>query len=249
MSLPHAELEVTALHRAFYPQSRLYGESYEPPVEPEAPGTPDDLLDVPGGTPSLLHVACHGSAGTRPTASALQPALPGDSADPPPDGTEPGARPDGGRLTVARLLDLRNPEQDAADGPLVVPSACETDLGNRDHDEALTLTTAFLAGGARDAVGSRWATQDCASALMMAVSHHCLSVEGHSPADALRAAQMWMLDPHRRNPGSLGGSLLDELNKHPKPDRPATWAAFVHQGRPGPAGDAPTRPRRARPPA
>ncbi|MGW2743735.1 CHAT domain-containing protein [Streptomyces sp. NPDC001450] len=246
VSLPHAELEVTALHRAFYPQARLYGDMFDPPVEPAAPGTPDDLLDVLGGSPSLLHVACHGSAGTSPTESALQLAHPGDPADPPPDG--PG-QPDPAQLTVARLLDRPSVEQDAAEGPLVVLSACETDLSNRDHDEALTLTTAFLAGGARDVVGSRWAAEDSASALMMAVFHHYLAVEGHSPVDALWCAQNWMLDPDRRAPGSLGGRLREELARGPRLDRPAVWAAFIHQGHPGPGRDWATRPRRARPPA
>ncbi|MYR45432.1 CHAT domain-containing protein [Streptomyces sp. SID5910] len=230
LSLPYADLEVTALRRSLYPGARLYGELYAPPVEPEGAGTPDDLVGVLAGTPSLLHVACHGSAGPSPTASALQLAYPEDTAEPRP-----------GLLTVSRLLGHRAGEEGVAgergtaDGPLIVLSACETDLSRRDHDEALTLTTAFVAGGARDVVGSRWATRDAASALMMAVFHHHVAAEGRSPVDALRAAQMWMLDPHRTAPGTLGGDLLDELAKGPVLDRPAAWAAFIHQGHPGPA--------------
>ncbi|MFI2506177.1 CHAT domain-containing protein [Streptomyces sp. NPDC018972] len=235
MSLPHAELEVAALHRSLYPGARLYGDLYDLPVEPEAAGTPDDLLDVLAGTPSVLHVACHGSAGPSPTASALHLAYPGDCPEPLPDEGGPDARPNPGMLTVSRLLGRRTGEQGSDDGPLVVLSACETDLSTRDHDEALTLTTAFVAGGARDVVGSRWATRDSASALMMAVFHHYVSVEGLSPVDALRAAQMWMLDPHRENPGSLGDDLLGELRGNPRLDRPAAWAPFIHQGHPGPA--------------
>ncbi|WP_262412312.1 CHAT domain-containing protein, partial [Streptomyces fungicidicus] len=49
-------------------------------------------------------------------------------------------------------------------GPLVVLSACETDLSTGDHDEALTLSTALVARGAADVVGSRWAVDDCATA-------------------------------------------------------------------------------------
>ncbi|MET8751775.1 CHAT domain-containing protein [Streptomyces sp. NPDC004667] len=226
MSLPYAELEVTALQQALYPRARLYGEFYEPPAEPAAAGTPGDLLDALAGAPSLLHVACHGSAGTDPTTSALRLA-------PGADGPE-GDRPTD-LLTVSRLLDRTTDEQEPPDGPLVVLSACETDLSKRDHDEALTLTTAFVAGGARDVVGSRWATQDSAAALMMAVFHHYLTVEGLSPVDALHLAQMWMLDPDRKNPGSLTGSLLDELTRGPDLHRPATWAAFIHQGHPGPS--------------
>ncbi|MGX1135184.1 hypothetical protein RKD49_007374 [Streptomyces glaucescens] len=225
MTLTHAELEVTALRQGPYPEARLYGDFYEPPVEPVGPGTPDDLLDALTGGASLLHLACHGSAGVSPTESSLQLAAPGGSSA----GTDPGL------LTVSRLLARPAGERADADGPLVVLSACETDLTRRDHDEALTLTTAFVARGARDVVGSRWATADSAAALMMAVFHHYLTVEGHSPVDALGAAQAWMLNPRRENPGSLDGRLLDELRKGPRLDHPAAWAAFIHQGHPGPA--------------
>ncbi|MEV7280548.1 CHAT domain-containing protein [Streptomyces sp. NPDC093111] len=235
LSLPYAELEVAGLQQALYPGARVYGEFYDPSAEPAATGTPDELLDALVGAPSLLHVACHGSAGTNPTTSALHLAAPA---------TTLGAAPEAGHrdprstalLTVSRLLDHnRTVEQDAPDGPLVVLSACETDLSKRDHDEALTLTTAFVASGARDVVGSRWAAQDSAAALMMAVFHHYLTVDGLSPVDALHVAQMWMLDPDRRNPGSLSDTLLEELDRGPALHRPAAWAAFIHQGHPGPA--------------
>lgn len=138
------------------------------------------------------------------------------------------------RLTVSRLLD-REEQENTEDGPLVVLSACQTDLSKRDHDEALTLTTAFIAAGARDVVGSRWLAEDSGSALLMAVFHHYLAVDGLSPVDALRAAQMWMLDPHRENPGSLRGELLRESEERQGLERTALWAAFIHQGHPGPS--------------
>ncbi|WP_043486378.1 CHAT domain-containing protein [Streptomyces bingchenggensis] len=69
--------------------------------------------------------------------------------------------------------------------------------------------------------------------LMMAVFHHYLTVEGQGPADALRAAQLWMLDPDRENPGSLTGELLREIRR-PGLERLPVWAAFIHQGHPGP---------------
>ncbi|MGO4420299.1 CHAT domain-containing protein, partial [Streptomyces sp. MCAF7] len=147
----------------------------------------------------------------------------------------PGALPDAGMLTVTRLLD--RPAEDTArrsSGPLVVLSACETDLSTRDHDEALTLTTAFVARGARNVVGSRWATADGASALMMAVFHHFVAVEGLDPAGALRAAQLWMLNPGRQLPGSVAGMPARDAEL-PGLDRPALWAAFFHQGHPGPS--------------
>ncbi|MFJ6782578.1 CHAT domain-containing protein [Streptomyces yangpuensis] len=237
MSLPYAELEVAALRQNLYPRARLYGEFYEPPAEPAAPGTPADLLAELAAAPSLLHVACHGSAGPDPTTSALSLAA---------DGSEAEEDLTAGLLTVSRLLDRPTDEQEAPDGPLVVLSACETDLSKRDHDEALTLTTAFVAGGARDVVGSRWAARDSAAALMMAVFHHYLTVDGASPVDALHFAQMWMLDPDRKNPGSLGATLLEELARGPVLHHPATWAAFIHQGHPGPA--TPRRAARTTPP-
>ncbi|WKX69541.1 CHAT domain-containing protein [Streptomyces sp. XD-27] len=244
MDLPHAEREIIALHSAFYPQARLYGEFYEPPVPPRAPGTPEDVLGALPGA-SLLHVASHGSAGPRPTVSALCLAFPDDGAPWSADRGGPGTVPDEGMLTVTRLLDLTDdgiagPVGAAASGsggPLVVLSACETDLSTRDHDEALTLTTAFVARGARNAVGSRWRTDDSASALMMAVFHHFLSVEGQGPADALRSAQLWMLDPERKVPESVSGHVAREAQL-PGLDRIPAWAAFVHQGHPGPAPDS-----------
>ncbi|MER6996707.1 CHAT domain-containing protein [Streptomyces sp. NPDC000410] len=233
IDLPWAEQEALALREAFYPAARLYGEFYEPPVAPESAGTPDELLGLLHGDVSLLHVASHGSTGTRPTVSALHLAVPDGTEVPPTGECGKAAETDPGMLTVTRLLDHTAGRTTRPDGPLVVLSACETDLSNRDHDEALTLTTAFVAGGARDVVGSRWTTQDAASALMMTVFHHHLAVEGLSPADALRAAQMWMLDPGRRNPGTLSGELLREMAR-PGLERPAIWAAFTHQGHPGP---------------
>ncbi|MGW1071203.1 CHAT domain-containing protein [Streptomyces sp. NPDC002537] len=231
--LTHAEREATALYEAFYPQARMYGEFYEPPVEPVAAGTPDEVLALLAESPSLLHVASHGSAGVRPTVSALHLAFPDGTDVLPAEEGGPGAEPDLGMLTVSRLLDRRWHEQSSTQGPLVVLSACETDLSTRDHDEALTLTTAFVSSGARNVVGSRWTAQDGASALMMAVFHHYLTVEGQGPADALRSAQLWMLDPDRENPGSLTGELLREIRR-PELERLPVWAAFIHQGHPGP---------------
>ncbi|MYR41461.1 CHAT domain-containing protein, partial [Streptomyces sp. SID5910] len=248
MDLVHADVEVRALRDAFYPEARLCGEIFDEPAERLGAGTPDEILTRLADGASLLHVATHGSAGTRPTVSALRLAAPEDAPeDAPKDATEDAD--DAGLLTVTRLLDRTGPRygpaDGAADGPLVVLSACETDLSTRDHDEALTLTTAFVSGGARDVVGSRWTTRDSTSALLMAVFHHHLAVDGLSPVDALRAAQLWMLDPHRENPGSLDGELLREMRR-PGLDRIPLWAAFVHQGHPGRSGRSGRREARTR---
>ncbi|AUG76296.1 CHAT domain-containing protein [Kitasatospora sp. MMS16-BH015] len=234
-SLLHAEHEVLALRAACYPAAELYGTYFELPDPPVGLGTPEELLALLPGAPAepavvpgagsasapvgVLHIASHGTAATQPTVSALHLAPP------------PGGPPEAGRLTVSRLLD-RPTGPGAAAGPLVVLSACETDLSTRDHDEALTLATAFLAAGAKDVVGSRWTTRDSASALMMAVFHHHLTAHGRSPADALQAAQRWMLDPARTAPPGLDPQLLREVGR-PHLDRLPLWAAFVHHGHPG----------------
>ncbi|MFE9389215.1 CHAT domain-containing protein [Streptomyces sp. NPDC006784] len=237
MDLAHAEVEVMALRDAFYREARMCGGIFELPEEELLPGTPEDVLALLAGGASLLHIASHGSAGTRPTVSALHLAAPEDTGGPDAHGTGP----DPGMLTVTRLLDrpaARGGAERAdstgagAGAPLVVLSACQTDLSTRDHDEALTLTTAFVSGGARDVVGSRWRTDDAVSALLMAVFHHYATVDGLGPADALRAAQLWMLDPDRKNPGSLHGPLLRQMER-PDLDRARFWAAFIHQGHPG----------------
>ncbi|MGW2422050.1 CHAT domain-containing protein [Streptomyces sp. NPDC001709] len=217
LTLTYAEQEVLELRNAFYPGSRLYGEFAGLPRDSVPPGTPDQLLALLAQDHSMVHLATHGMAGVRPTESALHLA--------PPDGGE-GV----GRLTVTRLLDRPQPAEQE-DGPLIVLSACETDLSTRDHDEALTLTTAFVSGGARDVVGSRWTTRDSASILLMAVFHHHLR-SGLSPVDALRAAQLWMLDPDRKDPGSLSDRLRADIGR-PDLGRPVLWAAFIHQGHPG----------------
>ena len=81
----------------------------------------------------------------------------------------------------------------ASPGFLAVLSACTTDLANVDHDEALTLASALLAAGACGVIGARWPVEDSAAAPVMVMFHHFLN-NGHPyPAEALRAAQLWML--------------------------------------------------------
>ncbi|WP_147472853.1 CHAT domain-containing protein [Streptomyces triticirhizae] len=225
--------EVTTLRDACYERASLYGELADEQVPVAGRGTPEELLSVlPGGAgpaASLLHIASHGSAGARPTVSALELA---------------------GRLTVARVLDRPGgrpetvgpetvgPEAGESgageSGPLVVLSACETDLSTRDHDEALTLTTAFVARGATDAVGTRWTATDGAAALLMAVFHDRLTAGGLAPPDALRAAQLWMLDPARTPPPGVVGRLRREAERT-RLSRLVCWAPFIHQGNPGAA--------------
>ncbi|MFD7426872.1 CHAT domain-containing protein [Streptomyces sp. NPDC059818] len=227
--LDGAEDEVLALLDTYYPDASLYGTlmTREPsPVPPE--GTPGEVLDLLGagddGCVALVHLACHGVAGPDPATSALELGWPQD------------AEPEAGRLTVTALLDTPSGRTGETGGPLVVLSACETDLSTRDHDEALTLTTALAHRLAADVVGSRWTAPDVASAVLMTVFHDRLAA-GLAPPDALRAAQRWMLAPSGRRDAVRG--LTPELRRAAAEldlSVPFAWAAFIHQGNPGASG-------------
>ncbi|GIH24996.1 hypothetical protein Aph01nite_33060 [Acrocarpospora phusangensis] len=153
-------------------------------------------------TAPVLHYAGHGASGAS---SALSHLLLAD-----------------GELPVRRIL-----REATAPGSLVVLSACLTDLSDKDYDEALTLSTALIAAGAADVVGSRWTIDDdWRTGVMMTIFHHYLGETGH-PAEALRLAQLWMLHGDR--------TLLDTLAPDVR-DQPenlaalAIWAAFTHHG-------------------
>ncbi|MGW6602651.1 CHAT domain-containing protein [Streptomyces sp. NPDC055036] len=225
LTLPWAEAETIALRAACYPEALRYGEFLTTGEVRDAAGTPEELLAVlpGGGSPaSVVHLSCHAVAASRPTDSALRLACP------------PGAARRAGRLTVAGILDGAAGSRLDTAGALVVLSACETDLSTRLHDEALTLATALVAGGAADVVGSRWAVRDGPTSVMMAVFHHHLTAGGLAPPDALRAAQLWMLNPHREFPSTLEGPLRRQATR-PDLHHLHHWAAFTHQGNPATA--------------
>ncbi|MGW3467326.1 CHAT domain-containing protein [Saccharopolyspora sp. NPDC000995] len=162
-------------------------------------------------TASLLHLACHATPAELPTESAL---LLGSEEV----------------LPVQDILrQARDRPRDAA-GALVVLAACASDLTDREHDEVLTLSTAFLAAGAAGVVGTRWEVEDIPTAMFMIVFHHYLNSGYTDPASALRAAQQWMLDPRRRPisgiPEELAAFFADI-----DPTGLTYWAGFTYQGR------------------
>lgn len=74
---------------------------------------------------------------------------------------------------------------------------------------------------------------DSATAPFMVMFHHFLS-DGHPhPADALRAAQLWMLDASHPVPDDLPRELR-HAGGLPLA-RPYFWAAFTYQGAHAPA--------------
>jgi CHAT domain-containing protein len=159
---------------------------------------------------SLLHLSSH----------AVRTALPLDSH----------FRLTGGaRLSLREILEQAAHRPPGAPGGLVVLSACVSDLTGSSHDEALTLATAFLAGGAAGVVGTRWPVDDRATALFMVMFHHYLNSGYPEPPNALRATQAWMLDPRRELPKRITGLLAGE-EKRSGLETPEAWAAFTYQG-------------------
>lgn len=222
-SLVYAEHEVEALRDAFYRDARCYG--YLSSNGFHRDGTPDELLPLlPGGTAerpaTLVEFSVHGFAGGRPTVSGLLLHRPR------------GADDDAGLLTVRQLLGAPSADGGGGAGPLVVLSACETDLSTRDHDETLTLTTAFVARGAADVIGSKWSIGDTSTAVLMYALHHFLT-EGADPALALRRTQLWALDADRPPLPGLPGPLAMRIRGKSALSADA-WAPFIHQGNPAP---------------
>ncbi|MFF6994610.1 CHAT domain-containing protein [Streptomyces sp. NPDC008313] len=221
----YAEDEIRALRDAYYGDARILEDGSEQP----GPGlpTPAAVLEVLGAgghatadRAGVVHLVCHGRAGTDPTRSALY------------LWCEEDAPAESGHLTVTALLNT--PPAPDRSGPLVVLSACETDLSDADHDEALTLTTALVHRLATDVIGSRWAVSDRVTPALMTVLHHHLDA-GLAPPDALRATQRYALAPAGSRHPVPGLAALDPFLARQDIGRLQDWAAFIHQGNPAPA--------------
>lgn len=118
---------------------------------------------------------------------------------------------DDGYLTAEEVgwLDLTGVE-------LVVLSACETGLGRPQAGEGLVgLRRAFHTAGAATVISSLWAVDDESTAVLMLELYENLLVRRRAPAQALRAAQLALLERNRAERG-------DPL--------PRTWGAFVLSG-------------------
>ena len=168
-----------------------------------AAATPDAVLDrLPGA--ALVHLACHAVSAESVDESRLELTT---------------------TLTVRRLLDRAG----ATGGSTVVLSSCSSDLATCDHDEALTLATAFLAAGAVTAVATRWPILDRAAPVVAFALHHFLTA-GLPAAQALRRTQLWLLDPARAPLPGMPETMRPRCRGAVLAD-PTVWAAFGHQGR------------------
>ncbi|MCL6671544.1 CHAT domain-containing protein [Streptomyces panaciradicis] len=221
--LYHADDEIRALAKAYYSKARILDDGTGHRTDLPTPAAVLEVLgaesSAAGTRAAVVHMVCHGKAGTDPTRSALYLWY------------DEGAPPETGHLSVTTLLDT--PSAGDRAGPLVVLSACETDLSDTDHDEALTLTTALVHRLATDVIGSRWAVSDLVTPALMTVLHHHLNA-GLAPPDALRATQRYALTPTGHRCPVPGLTDLDPFLAEQDFSGPLNWAAFIHQGNPAP---------------
>jgi hypothetical protein len=220
---------IRQLFAGLYPTAAVFGyarDKLPPTVRGSTAATAADVLsalpgaDTPGA--SLLHFGCHGRTEVPVLHSRL----------------DLGA---GRSLRVQDILRQARAGQSRADRGvgscgLVILAACLSDVAEADYDEALTLAAAFSSAGAVGVVAARWSVEERVTALFMAMFHRYLNVDQLSPARALRAAQLWMLNPRREIPDGLPAELRDEAELVGEPGgpelmSPAAWAGFGYQGR------------------
>jgi hypothetical protein len=210
-------LEAHCIRVGCYPDGRYLGHVL-PLAGSRSDGTgqPAEILsELPSATrpgASVLHLGCHARlAADAPGESYLELA-------------------DGQRLAIETILRQAGSRPAAAPGGLVCLAACSSAHGGAAHDEALSLSTAFLAAGATTVIGTRWNVASGATSVLMFMFHWFLAVDGQEPRDALRSAQTWLLDPNRTVPAQVPGDLAKFL-RGPGDLPVADWAAFAHQGR------------------
>ena len=211
-----AAREAQAIRDCFYPGARYLGFTDRDGVA-DGRGEPAEVLAaLPSGTEagaSVLHLGCHANvvSGT-PGRSHLQLA-------------------DQEQLTVETILRRASGRPDGSVGGLVGLVACRSDLVETDYDEALSLATAFLAAGAVTVVGARWEIRDAASSVLMFMFHYFLIRQGDQPRDALRRAQLWMLEPRRAVPDEMPEPLAAKAKAQRRLLADViAWAGVTHQG-------------------
>jgi CHAT domain-containing protein len=214
VDLPSARLEAYAIHQAFYPGATYVGRRPDGSVSHSGAGTADDVrswLRADGSTAgTMLHLASHGVVETARGSASSRLLLAG------------------GDLTADELIGVMAGADRHPVG-LVVLAACHTGRSVHGYDEAYSLGTMFLAAGARSVLSTQWSIPDQDTSLLMYMFHHFLTVERAAPWDALRRAQMWMLDGDRRPPRHMPPPLRRMLD-NTDPARVVAWAGFVHWG-------------------
>jgi CHAT domain-containing protein/tetratricopeptide (TPR) repeat protein len=177
-------------------------------------GAQADRASVLAALPAAgrVHLATHGLLSeANPLYSAVALSPKGDNDD--------------GRLYARDLLDLD------LHADLVVLSACETALGQEVKGEGvLGLAWALFAAGSPSSVVTQWSVADASTAAVMAEFHKRLAA-GAPKAEALRAAQLALLDRYDLATGQLrgvGGVAVDTTARTAGTRlHPFYWAPFV----------------------
>jgi CHAT domain-containing protein len=131
---------------------------------------------------------------------------------------------------VGALSDLKNIH-------LVVLSACETALGGFDQDglEISGLSSYFLKGGAAAVIASLWSVNDSSTSALMQQFYQNLSTGKMTKAEALRQAQLSLLqgklnakDASQRSPTLVPlGSPPSQRSQASDFSHPYYWAPFI----------------------
>ena len=133
---------------------------------------------------------------------------------------------DDGVLTALEVGDL-----DLSGVELAVLSACETGLGEvAGGDGVLGLQRALLLAGARATVTSLWQVPDAATSALMARFYGNRFTKGLGPLEALREAQLWLLNEGVKEERNADGGALVKLAGKGRCTPPVYWAAFTLAG-------------------
>jgi hypothetical protein len=213
--LPGARAEAYEIRRCFYRGGRYLGRRPgDDGQSPSGAGTTEEigswLADCGPAAGTTLHLACHGVV--DPAAANSYLLLAGGEA-----------------FAAEHLVELMTAAADRVVG-LVVLAACSTGLAAGAYDEAYSLGTAFLAGGACSVLSTLWTIPDAGTSLLMFMFHHFRVIERRPVWDALHRAQLWMITPDRRVPPGMPTSLSGQIDRTDPADVMA-WAGFVHGGR------------------
>lgn len=217
-----ARAEAYAVHQAFYRAGRYIGTRPNGTPGRSGPGSAGQVREwlADGGPESgagnVLHMACHGYVDTGFDTANARLVLAG-----------------GETVAADEIVSLLNAPADRRLS-LVVLAACSTGVSAHDYDEAYSLGTAFLTGGARTVLSTQWPVSDEATCVMMFMFHHFLMGRRLPAWEALRRAQLWMLDPDRTPPPTMPVALRERLARAGAGaalSRVEAWAGFVHLGR------------------
>jgi CHAT domain-containing protein/tetratricopeptide (TPR) repeat protein len=155
----------------------------------------NNVLDPKLSQYRIIHFATHGILNTtRPELSAVVLSL-----------VDQQGRPQNGFLRLNDIFNLNLPAE------LVVLSACQTGLGQDMRGEGLIgLTRGFMYAGSPRVLVSLWSVNDDSTAVLMTEFYKAMLQQNLTPAAALRAAQLKMLQSQWKSPYH--------------------WAAFTLQG-------------------